>query len=51
MPFPESLKGRYQAATCADLGPLRRAGWARPFTPLEDGVRRYLERLDAEAAR
>ena len=33
IPFPEKLKGRYQAFTQADLTNLRAAGYDKPFKP------------------
>jgi ADP-L-glycero-D-manno-heptose 6-epimerase len=41
--MPESLKGKYQEHTCADLAGLRLAGYYRSFTPLEDGIRSMIE--------
>lgn len=40
--MPEALRGHYQSYTCADMTRLRAAGYIRPFTSLEDGVRRYV---------
>jgi ADP-L-glycero-D-manno-heptose 6-epimerase len=40
--MPEELKARYQYFTQAAMGRLRDAGYARPPTPLEDGVRDYV---------
>jgi len=40
--MPEALRGQYQSFTCADMRRLRAAGYSRPFTTLEDGVRRYV---------
>ena len=45
VPFPESLVGKYQAYTQADLTRLRDAGYARPFTSLSDGVAAYVKIL------
>ena len=42
IPMPETLKGRYQYWTEADLGKLRRAGCNAPMTSLEEGVARYV---------
>lgn len=42
---PEDLRGRYQYFTEARMAKLRAAGWTRPFTSLEDGVRECVERL------
>jgi ADP-L-glycero-D-manno-heptose 6-epimerase len=41
IPFPDSLQGRYQSFTEADVTSLRGAGYDREFTSLEDGVARY----------
>ncbi len=40
--MPDHLRGKYQYHTQADLAKLRRAGYDRPFTRLEDGVRDYV---------
>ena len=45
IPFPEHLKGSYQSYTQADLSGLRAAGYSAPFTPIEEGVPRYLDAL------
>jgi ADP-L-glycero-D-manno-heptose 6-epimerase len=45
--FPESLKGRYQSYTQASHERLRAIGHDRPFLSVEDGVRRYLDWLNA----
>ncbi len=42
IPFPEGLKERYQSYTEADLGNLRRSGYAEPFLRVEEGVPRYV---------
>jgi ADP-L-glycero-D-manno-heptose 6-epimerase len=39
IPFPGDLKNRYQHYTQADVTGLREAGYAAPFTELEDGVK------------
>lgn len=41
--MPESLKDKYQYFTEAETAKLRAAGYERPFTRLEDGVRDYVE--------
>lgn len=43
--MPASLAARYQNYTQADMGKLRAAGYARPFTPLEDAVNDYVRYL------
>ncbi len=40
--MPDHLRGKYQYHTQADLAKLRRAGYDRPFTRLEDGIRDYV---------
>jgi ADP-L-glycero-D-manno-heptose 6-epimerase len=45
IPFPESLVGKYQSFTQADLTGLRAAGYTRPFTELEEGIRLTLAEL------
>ncbi len=42
---PEDIRERYQYFTEATMDRLRTAGYERPFTELEDGVRAYVERL------
>lgn len=46
IPFPERLRGRYQSFTQANLDRLRNAGFEGSFTPIEEGVPRYLAYLD-----
>jgi ADP-L-glycero-D-manno-heptose 6-epimerase len=40
--MPEALRAKYQYFTQADMGKLRRAGYATPFMSLEDAVRDYV---------
>lgn len=40
--MPDTLQGKYQYFTEADATKLRGAGYSRPFTTLEDGVRDYV---------
>jgi ADP-L-glycero-D-manno-heptose 6-epimerase len=47
-PFPEALKGKYQSFTQADVGALRRAGYAAPMLTVEEGVGGYVKRLFEE---
>ncbi|PSW04913.1 ADP-glyceromanno-heptose 6-epimerase [Photobacterium lipolyticum] len=42
VPFPEHLKGRYQAFTQADLTKLRAAGYNQPFKSVAEGVAEYM---------
>ena len=41
--MPDSLKGKYQYHTQADVTRLRKAGYDEPFTSLEDGVADYVK--------
>jgi len=45
VPFPEALRGKYQAYTQADLALLRAAGFTRPMASVEQGVASYVEWL------
>ncbi len=45
IPFPDHLKGKYQAFTKADTTNLRSVGYNRKFTSLEEGMKRYLNKL------
>jgi ADP-L-glycero-D-manno-heptose 6-epimerase len=45
---PEAIRGQYQYFTQAEVENLRRAGYNAGFTPLEEGVKRYVAQyLDA----
>jgi ADP-L-glycero-D-manno-heptose 6-epimerase len=41
--MPKALRGQYQSFTEARMDRLRAAGYTGQFTPLEDGVRRYVQ--------
>ena len=41
--MPEDLRGKYQYFTQANIARLRSAGYDRPFTSLEEGVRDYVQ--------
>ncbi|STO31848.1 ADP-L-glycero-D-manno-heptose-6-epimerase [Fusobacterium necrogenes] len=43
IPMPEDLKGKYQYFTQATMEKLKRAGYTKKFTSLEDGVRDYVQ--------
>ncbi|MDR0996182.1 MAG: ADP-glyceromanno-heptose 6-epimerase [Zoogloeaceae bacterium] len=47
VPFPEDLKGKYQAHTQADIGRLRAAGYPEAFLNVEEGIDRYVDWLEA----
>jgi ADP-L-glycero-D-manno-heptose 6-epimerase len=40
---PEVLRGQYQSFTQAPMDRLRAAGYSGQFTPLEEGIRRYVQ--------
>jgi ADP-L-glycero-D-manno-heptose 6-epimerase len=40
--MPESIRGQYQYYTCADISKLRRTGYRRKQTPLEEAVHDYV---------
>ena len=40
--FPDSLKGKYQSFTQADISLLRSAGYRGQFLSLEEGIDRYI---------
>ena len=44
--MPDALKGKYQYFTQATVEKLRGAGYTKPFTSLEDGVREYVGFLE-----
>jgi ADP-L-glycero-D-manno-heptose 6-epimerase len=48
---PTELKGQYQSFTQASMDRLRAAGFSGQFTPLEDGIRRYVQDYLAAADR
>ena len=45
IPFPEDLMDSYQSFTEADISGLRVEGYEADFLSIEDGVRRYLDRI------
>ncbi len=45
IPFPDHLKGKYQAFTKADTTKLFNAGFDKKFTSLEEGLKKYLNQL------
>ena len=48
IPFPDSLAGRYQCHTQADLSALRAAGCTHEFADVSTGVARYVDWLGSE---
>jgi ADP-L-glycero-D-manno-heptose 6-epimerase len=47
IPFPDALRGKYQAYTQADLSALRSTGCQHVFADVQSGVRSYVEALAA----
>jgi ADP-L-glycero-D-manno-heptose 6-epimerase len=47
VPFPDHLRGSYQSYTQANISALRAAGFLGDFHSVENGVTKYLERLNA----
>ena len=48
IPFPATLQGKYQSFTESDISRLRAAGYDRPLTTLEDGIRQLAQRAEKE---
>ena len=46
VPFPEKLKGAYQSYTEANISKLRKAGYKDEFLNVQEGVKKYLDRLE-----
>lgn len=49
IPFPDNLKGRYQAYTQADLTKLRNAGCPVQFQTVAEGTAQYMQWLNSKA--
>lgn len=43
IPMPEHLRGKYQYFTQADMSKLKKAGYDKPFTELEEGINDYVQ--------
>jgi ADP-L-glycero-D-manno-heptose 6-epimerase len=50
IPFPDSLRGKYQSYTQADMTALRASGCDHQFADVQTGVARYMQWLLARAA-
>ncbi len=50
IPFPEHLKGRYQSFTRADMSKVRATGFDETMRTVEEGVKAYLDWLNATPA-
>lgn len=48
MEMPDGLKPKYQYYTQAEMSKLREAGYDKPFTSLEDGVKDYVQNYMAK---
>ncbi len=48
VPFPDSLTGKYQSFTQAELSSLRDAGYTESFSTLESGIAQSVEAWDRE---
>jgi ADP-L-glycero-D-manno-heptose 6-epimerase len=48
VPFPESLAGKYQSFTQAELSALRSAGYTEPFSTLESGIAQSIDAWSRE---
>ena len=46
IPFPDTLKGKYQTFTEADMLKLRQAGYSKEFLTLKDGTKKYAKVLE-----
>jgi ADP-L-glycero-D-manno-heptose 6-epimerase len=49
--MPVELRGKYQYFTQAEMGKLRAAGYTAPFTPLENGVKTYVQDFEMKSDR
>ena len=47
VPFPKKLKGAYQSYTQANISKLREAGYKDEFLNVQEGVKKYLDRLES----
>jgi ADP-L-glycero-D-manno-heptose 6-epimerase len=48
IPFPKNLAGKYQSFTQADVSALRKAGYADPFSTLENGIAQSIDAWNRE---
>lgn len=49
VPFPETLRGKYQSFTQSDIRRLRDAGYGQPFATLEEGIDRLIAHDEGSA--
>ena len=49
IPFPEYLQGSYQSYTQADISGLRHAGYGKDFLDVKQGVKKYIDILNAHS--
>ena len=45
--FPEELKQKYQSYTCANIQKLRKSGYVRKFTSLEEGIKDVFDKKNS----
>ncbi len=50
IPFPESIRNKYQSFTQADISNLRAAGYDSPFLSVEEGIKLYYPYLQQNSA-
>ena len=43
IPMPDELQGKYQYYTCADISKIRKAGYEKEITSLEDAIKDYVQ--------
>lgn len=41
--MPPSIRDQYQYYTCAEMNKIRKAGYAKPITPIEEGIKDYVQ--------
>ncbi len=49
--MPAKIRGKYQFYTKAETKKLRKAGYKRQFTSLDDGIKKYVKYLETQAKR
>ena len=41
--MPPSIRDQYQYYTCAEMNKIRKAGYTKPITPIEEGIKDYVQ--------
>jgi ADP-L-glycero-D-manno-heptose 6-epimerase len=49
--MPAKIRGKYQFYTKAETKKLRKAGYKRQFTSLDDGIKKYVKYLETQTKR